>query len=112
MELSLFSRDVIALATGVALSHNCFDATLYLGVCDKIVPGLVIAAATFGHICRHLRARGADDQRHANDEKAKVRKKFAAGEVGREALMDGERWPPITARAPAPFTARPTPTRC
>jgi phosphogluconate dehydratase len=49
MELSLFSRDVIALASGVALSHNTFDAALYLGVCDKIVPGLVIAAATFGH---------------------------------------------------------------
>ena len=50
MELSLFSRDVIALAAGVALSHNCFDAAIFLGVCDKIVPGLVIAAATFGHI--------------------------------------------------------------
>ncbi|MEO0722869.1 MAG: dihydroxy-acid dehydratase, partial [Pseudomonadota bacterium] len=50
MELSLFSRDVIALATGVALSHNTFDAALYLGVCDKIVPGLVIAAATFGYL--------------------------------------------------------------
>ncbi|MEM6307876.1 MAG: dihydroxy-acid dehydratase, partial [Pseudomonadota bacterium] len=50
MELSLFSRDVIALAAGVALSHNTFDAALYLGVCDKIVPGLIIAAATFGHI--------------------------------------------------------------
>jgi phosphogluconate dehydratase len=50
MELSLFSRDVIALAAGVALSHNCFDAAIYLGVCDKIVPGLIIAAATFGHI--------------------------------------------------------------
>ena len=50
MELSLFSRDVIALAAGVALSHDTFDAALYLGVCDKIVPGLVIAAATFGHI--------------------------------------------------------------
>ncbi|MDO7708926.1 MAG: dihydroxy-acid dehydratase, partial [Paracoccaceae bacterium] len=50
MELSLFSRDVIAMAAGVALSHNTFDAALYLGVCDKIVPGLVIAAATFGHL--------------------------------------------------------------
>ena len=50
MELSLFSRDVIALAAGVALSHNCFDAALFLGVCDKIVPGLVMAAATFGHV--------------------------------------------------------------
>ena len=50
MELSLFSRDTIALAAGVAMSHNCFDAAVYLGVCDKIVPGLVIAAATFGHV--------------------------------------------------------------
>ena len=50
MELSLFSRDVIAMAAGVALSHNCFDAAVFLGVCDKIVPGLVIAAATFSHV--------------------------------------------------------------
>lgn len=50
MELSLFSRDVIALAAGVALSHNTFDAAVYLGVCDKIVPGLIIAAATFGYL--------------------------------------------------------------
>ena len=50
MELSLFSRDVIAMAAGIALSHNVFDSTVYLGVCDKIVPGLVIAAATFGHL--------------------------------------------------------------
>ena len=50
MELSLFSRDVIALAAGVALSHNVFDAALFLGICDKIVPGLVMAAATFGHL--------------------------------------------------------------
>ena len=61
MELSLFSRDVIALAAGVALSHNVFDAALYLGVCDKIVPGLVIAAASFGHLPGHLRARRPDD---------------------------------------------------
>jgi phosphogluconate dehydratase len=50
MELSLFSRDVIALSAGIAMSHNCFDAALWLGVCDKIVPGLVMAAATFGHV--------------------------------------------------------------
>lgn len=50
MELSLFSRDVIAMAAAVALSHNVFDAAIFLGVCDKIVPGLVIAAATFGHL--------------------------------------------------------------
>jgi phosphogluconate dehydratase len=60
MELSLFSRDVIALAAGVALSHNTFDSALYLGVCDKIVPGLVIAAATFGYIPGDLPASGAD----------------------------------------------------
>ena len=61
MELSLFSRDVIALAAGVALSHNCFDAAIFLGVCDKIVPGLVIAAATFGHIPAIFAPGGADD---------------------------------------------------
>jgi phosphogluconate dehydratase len=63
MELSLFSRDVIALAAGVALSHNTFDAAVYLGVCDKIVPGLVIAAATFGHLPGGLRARRPDGPR-------------------------------------------------
>ncbi|MDJ0827204.1 MAG: phosphogluconate dehydratase [Rhodobacter sp.] len=90
MELSLFSRDVIALAAGVALSHNCFDAAVYLGVCDKIVPGLVIAAATFGHIPAVFLPAGPMISGLPNDEKARVRQQFAAGEVGRDALMAAE----------------------
>ena len=90
MELSLFSRDVIALAASVALSHNTFDAAVYLGVCDKIVPGLVIAAATFGHIPAVFIPAGPMTSGIPNDEKAKVRQQFAAGEVGREALMQAE----------------------
>ena len=90
MELSLFSRDVIAMAAGVALSHNCFDAAAYLGVCDKIVPGLVIAAATFGHIPAVFMPAGPMTSGLPNDEKARVRQQFAAGEVGRDALMKAE----------------------
>ncbi|MCA3453477.1 MAG: phosphogluconate dehydratase [Rhodobacter sp.] len=90
MELSLFSRDVIALAAGVALSHNCFDAALYLGVCDKIVPGLIIAAATFGHIPAVFVPAGPMTSGLPNDEKSKVRNRFATGEIGREALMAAE----------------------
>ena len=90
MELSLFSRDVIALAAGVALSHDCFDAALYLGVCDKIVPGLVIAAATFGHIPAVFVPAGPMPSGLPNDEKARVRQQFATGEVGRDALMAAE----------------------
>ncbi|MEM6897582.1 MAG: phosphogluconate dehydratase [Pseudomonadota bacterium] len=90
MELSLFSRDVIALAAGVSLSHNCYDAALYLGVCDKIVPGLIIGAATFGYIPGIFLPAGPMVSGLPNDEKAAVRKKFAAGEVGREELMKAE----------------------
>ncbi len=90
MELSLFSRDVIALATGVALSHNTFDAAVYLGVCDKIVPGLVIGAATFGYIPAIFLPAGPMTSGLPNDEKSKVRQKFAAGEVGRDELMKAE----------------------
>ena len=90
MELSLFSRDVIALAAGVALSHNTFDAALYLGVCDKIVPGLVIAAATFGYIPGVFLPAGPMVSGLPNDEKAKVRQQFAAGQVDRAALMAAE----------------------
>ncbi len=90
MELSLFSRDVIALAAGVALSHNCFDAALYLGVCDKIVPGLVMAAATFGHIPAVFVPAGPMTSGLPNDEKSRVRNAFATGEVGRDALMAAE----------------------
>ncbi len=90
MELSLFSRDVIALATGVALSHNTFDAAVFLGVCDKIVPGLVIGAQSFGHLPAVFLPAGPMTSGLPNDEKAKVRQQFAAGEVGRDALMAAE----------------------
>ena len=90
MELSLFSRDVIALATGVSLSHNTFDAALYLGVCDKIVPGLIIAAATFGFLPGMFLPAGPMVSGLPNDEKAKVRQQHASGEVGRDALMAAE----------------------
>ncbi|MFQ6553348.1 phosphogluconate dehydratase [Aestuariibius insulae] len=90
MELSLFSRDVIALAAGVGLSHNTFDAALYLGVCDKIVPGLIIAAATFGYIPGLFVPAGPMTSGLPNDEKAKVRQQFAAGEIGRDKLMEAE----------------------
>jgi phosphogluconate dehydratase len=90
MELSLFSRDVIAMAAGVALSHNTFDAAMYLGVCDKIVPGLIIAAATFGHLPTVFVPAGPMESGLSNDEKSRVRQEFAAGKVGREALMQAE----------------------
>lgn len=90
MELSLFSRDVIALSAAVGLSHNTFDSALYLGVCDKIVPGLVIAAATFGYIPSIFLPAGPMVSGQPNDEKAKVRQKFATGEIGREELMKSE----------------------
>jgi phosphogluconate dehydratase len=90
MELSLFSRDVIAMAAGVALSHNTFDASVYLGVCDKIVPGLVIAAQSFGHLPAVFLPAGPMASGIANDDKAKVRQRFAAGEADRAELMASE----------------------
>ncbi|UWQ41960.1 phosphogluconate dehydratase [Leisingera aquaemixtae] len=90
MELSLFSRDTIAMATGVALSHNVFDAAVFLGVCDKIVPGLVIGAQAFGHIPAVFLPAGPMTSGLANDEKAHIRQKFAAGEIGREELLKAE----------------------
>ncbi|MGX0876570.1 phosphogluconate dehydratase [Roseovarius sp. MBR-154] len=90
MELSLFSRDVIALAAAVALSHNTFDAAVFLGVCDKIVPGLVIAAQAFGHLPAVFLPAGPMQSGLPNDEKAKIRQQFASGEVGRDALMEAE----------------------
>ncbi len=90
MELSLFSRDVIALAASVALSHNTFDAALHLGVCDKIVPGLVIAAQTFGHIPAIFVPAGPMVSGLPNDRKSRIRQQFAAGEVGRDTLMQAE----------------------
>ncbi len=90
MELSLFSRDVIALAAGVAMSHNTFDSALYLGVCDKIVPGLIIAAGTFGHVPSIFVPAGPMTSGLPNDEKARVRNAYAAGEIGRDKLMEAE----------------------
>lgn len=90
MELSLFSRDVIALSASVALTHNCFDAAVFLGVCDKIVPGLVIAAAAFGHLPSIFLPAGPMPSGLPNDEKSKIRNKFAAGEVGRDELLKAE----------------------
>ncbi|MEM9871628.1 MAG: phosphogluconate dehydratase [Pseudomonadota bacterium] len=90
MELSLFSRDVIALAAGVALSHNTFDAAVFLGVCDKIVPGLIIAAQSFGHMPAVFLPAGPMTSGLSNDEKAKVRQRYAAGEATREELLASE----------------------
>ncbi len=90
MELSLFSRDVIALSAGVALTHNCFDAVVFLGVCDKIVPGLVMAAATFGNLPAVFLPAGPMTSGLPNKEKALVRQRFAAGEVDRATLLQSE----------------------
>ncbi|MEL7167498.1 MAG: phosphogluconate dehydratase [Pseudomonadota bacterium] len=90
MELSLFSRDVIAMAAGVALSHNTFDAAVFLGVCDKIVPGLIIAAQSFGHLPAVFLPAGPMTSGISNDDKAKVRQRFAAGEATREELLASE----------------------
>jgi phosphogluconate dehydratase len=90
MELSLFSRDTIALATAVALSHNVFDAALLLGVCDKIVPGLFMGALQFGHLSTVFVPAGPMTSGLSNDDKAKVRQQYAQGLVGREALLESE----------------------
>ncbi len=90
MELSLFSRDVIALATAVSLSHNMFDAVLCLGVCDKIVPGLLIGALQFSHLPVIFVPAGPMGTGLSNDEKAGIRQRYAKGEVGRDVLLDSE----------------------
>ncbi|MFC3072460.1 phosphogluconate dehydratase [Shinella pollutisoli] len=90
MELSLFSRDLIAMAAAVGLSHNMFDAAVYLGVCDKIVPGLMIAALTFGHLPAVFIPAGPMTSGLPNDEKARVRQLYAEGKVGRAELLDAE----------------------
>jgi phosphogluconate dehydratase len=91
MELSLFSRDVIAMATAVALSHDAFDAVLCLGVCDKIVPGLLIGALAFGHLPAVFVPAGPMLSGLSNKKKAEVRALYAEGKVGREALLEVER---------------------
>jgi phosphogluconate dehydratase len=90
MELSLFSRDLIAMSTGVALAHGMFDGTLCLGVCDKIVPGLLIGALAFGHLPTIFVPAGPMPSGMPNKEKARIRQLFAEGKVGREALLQSE----------------------
>jgi phosphogluconate dehydratase len=90
MELSLFSRDVIALATAVGLSHNVFDAALFLGVCDKIVPGLFMGALQFGHLPAVFVPAGPMTSGLSNDEKSLVRQQYAQGQVSRETLLAAE----------------------
>jgi phosphogluconate dehydratase len=90
MELSLFSRDVIAQSTAIALSHNMFDAALYLGVCDKIVPGLLIGALTFGHLPAVFVPAGPMTSGLANAEKARIRNLYAEGKIGRDELLEAE----------------------
>jgi phosphogluconate dehydratase len=90
MELSLFSRDVIAMATAIALSHDLFDGALLLGICDKIVPGLLMGALAFGHLPVALVPAGPMPSGLPNREKSRIRQRHAAGEIGRDELMDAE----------------------
>src|SRR3954464_12481753 len=90
MELSLFSRDVIAMGTAVALSHDVFDGALMLGICDKIVPGLLIGALHFGHLPTVFVPGGPMTSGLSNSEKAKVRELAAQGKVGRAELLEAE----------------------
>ncbi len=90
MELSLFSRDTIAMATAVALSHNMFDAAVYLGICDKIVPGLLIGALHFGHLPAVFIPAGPMHSGMSNPEKSRIRQRYAEGKIDRAALLDAE----------------------
>ncbi len=90
MDLSLFSRDVIALSTAIALSHQMFDAAVYLGVCDKIVPGLIMGALNFGHLPAVFIPAGPMTTGMNNDEKGKIRQLYAEGKVDRAALLAAE----------------------
>lgn len=90
MELSLFSRDTIAMATAVALSHNMFDAAVYLGVCDKIVPGLLIGALHFGHLPAVFIPAGPMASGMSNTRKASIRQLYTEGKIGREELLEAE----------------------
>ena len=112
MELSLFSRDVIAMATAVALSHDMFDGALCLGICDKIVPGLLIGALSFGHLPAIFVPAGPMPSGLPNNEKAQGAPGLRRGQ-GEPRRAAGSREPrPTTRPAPAPSTAPPTPTRC
>ena len=90
MELSLFSRDVIAMAAAIGLSHNMFDAAVFLGICDKIVPGLAIAALSFGHLPAVFIPAGPMPSGIPNDEKSAVRQLYTEGRVGRAELLEAE----------------------
>jgi phosphogluconate dehydratase len=90
MELSLFSRDVIAMATAVALSHDMFDGGLYLGICDKIVPGLLIGALSFGHLPGAFVPSGPMPSGIPNEQKSKVRQAYAEGKATRAELLEAE----------------------
>ncbi|WP_279497294.1 phosphogluconate dehydratase [Aeromonas veronii] len=90
MDMSLFSRDLIAQATALSLSHNTFDATLLLGICDKIAPGQFMGALSHAHLPTAFVPAGPMASGISNDEKVKVRQKYAAGEVGRDALLEME----------------------
>ena len=90
MDLSLMSRDVIAMATAVGLSHNMFDGSLVLGICDKIVPGLLIASMTFGHLPTVFVPAGPMPSGIPNKDKARVRQQYAKGEVDEAALLEAE----------------------
>jgi len=90
MDLSLFSRDVIALSTAIALSHNMFDAVLCLGICDKIVPGLLIGALSFGHLPVVFVPAGPMVSGLGNKEKARIREEYASGKIGRVELLAAE----------------------
>lgn len=90
MDLSLMSRDVIAMSTAIALSHNMFDGAVILGICDKIVPGLLIATMTFGHLPTVFIPAGPMPSGIPNKEKARVRQQFAKGEIGVEELLEAE----------------------
>ena len=90
MELSLFSRDVIAMSTAIGLSHSMFDGVLCLGICDKIVPGLLIGALRFGHLPTVFVPGGPMPSGISNEEKAKIRQEFAQGKISREELLKGE----------------------
>ena len=90
MEMSLASREVIAMSTAVALSHNMFDAALMLGICDKIVPGLMIGALRFGHLPTIFVPGGPMPSGIPNKEKAAVRQRYAEGKASREELLESE----------------------
>ena len=90
MELSLFSRDVIAMSTAIALSHQMFDAAVYLGICDKIVPGLLIGALSFGHLPSVFVPAGPMPSGITNDEKSKIRQLYAEGKATRAELLESE----------------------